>query len=180
MPIPRTWVEELIVEWLHLEGYLVEANFPVTVAPAGGRGEADVVGAKVVKGELEILHIETGQLAGGKSSIEAAIRKFSGEVEKSLTLYFSQRFSSCPSHVKYKPIYVPTYWTNPTVKGIEAAGIRVVPLPEFIRHKVLPTIGNWKQDPPHAPKGKGTHITLPESFWLLQFLDHLQVHKLLR
>jgi len=152
----------------------------VTVAPAGGRGEADVVGAKVVKGELEILHIETGQLAGGKSSIEAAIRKFSGEVEKSLTLYFSQRFSSCPSHVKYKPIYVPTYWTNPTVKGIEAAGIRVVPLPEFIRHKVLPTIGNWKQDPPHAPKGKGTHITLPESFWLLQFLDHLQVHKLLR
>jgi len=31
MPFPRTWVEELIIEWLHLDGFLVEANLPVGV-----------------------------------------------------------------------------------------------------------------------------------------------------
>ena len=44
MPFPRTWVEELIIEWLQLEGFLAQSNLPVAVARAGGRLEADVVG----------------------------------------------------------------------------------------------------------------------------------------
>ena len=50
MPFPKTYVEELIIEWLHIDGFLVEANLPVAVTSAGGRGEADVVGASLSKG----------------------------------------------------------------------------------------------------------------------------------
>lgn len=50
MPFPRTWVEELIVEWLHLEGFIVVANLPISVSSAGGRGEVDVVGARIENG----------------------------------------------------------------------------------------------------------------------------------
>ena len=47
MPFPNTWIEELIAEWLLLEGFLVETNLPYAVGKGGGRGEADVVGAKI-------------------------------------------------------------------------------------------------------------------------------------
>jgi len=39
MPIPRTWSEELIVEWLQLKGYLVEVGIPTKTSKAGGKSE---------------------------------------------------------------------------------------------------------------------------------------------
>lgn len=41
MPFPKTWIEELIAEWVHLDGYMVEANLPVTGSVAGGRGKVE-------------------------------------------------------------------------------------------------------------------------------------------
>ena len=85
MPLPRNWVEELIVEWLHLEGYLVEANFPVATTDVGGRGEVDVVGARMEEGSLDITHIETGQLTGGKTSISSVDKKFRLKIINTIT-----------------------------------------------------------------------------------------------
>jgi len=47
MPIPRTWSEELVSEWLCLEGYSTEIGLHVGKGIAGGRAEADVVGIKI-------------------------------------------------------------------------------------------------------------------------------------
>ncbi|MCL6578788.1 MAG: hypothetical protein K6T73_05295, partial [Candidatus Bathyarchaeota archaeon] len=69
MPFTKTWTEELVAEWLQLNGYLVEAGLPAGVTPAGGRYVADVVGAKVSGNALEIIHVEVGQLSGGKQSV---------------------------------------------------------------------------------------------------------------
>ncbi len=51
MAFTRTWVEELIAEWMQREGYLVETGMPVPIPRTerdgkrgGGRYEADVVG----------------------------------------------------------------------------------------------------------------------------------------
>jgi hypothetical protein len=87
-------LEELIAEWLHLDGFLVEANLPVVVPAAGGRGEVGIVGPKVKTNVLELLHIETGQLARGKKSIRSVRRKFSGTVTASFMHYFRERFSN--------------------------------------------------------------------------------------
>jgi hypothetical protein len=180
MPFPRTWVEELIAEWLHLEGFLVEANLPVSVASAGGRGEADVVGAKISNGQLQILHIETGQLSGGEKSISSVEKKFGSVVRESVKGYFKERFSYTGESINYKVMYIATFWTKPTVSGLERLGVEVLSLPRFIRKKVLPTIKRWKQNPPHSPRCPGHLITLPESHWLLILLDYLSAKGLIR
>ena len=53
MPYTKTWSEELVAEWLQLEGYLVEVSLPLPAGPQGGRGEADVVGARIQQNTLE-------------------------------------------------------------------------------------------------------------------------------
>jgi len=35
MPFAKTWTEELVAEWLQLNGYLVEAGLPAGVTAAG-------------------------------------------------------------------------------------------------------------------------------------------------
>ncbi|MEM1583719.1 MAG: hypothetical protein QXF28_07345 [Nitrososphaerota archaeon] len=38
----RTWSEELVAEWLHLQDYFVEVSVPIRTTEPGGRFEADV------------------------------------------------------------------------------------------------------------------------------------------
>jgi hypothetical protein len=47
MPWGRTWSEELVAEWLELEGFLVTIGLKVRTGKGGGRKEADVVGARI-------------------------------------------------------------------------------------------------------------------------------------
>jgi len=180
MPFPKTWVEELIIEWLHLEGFLVEANFPVGVAKLGGRLEVDVVGAKISNGVLEIIHVETGQLSAGQKGIDFVKKKFSKKVCNSVSNYFKQGFSFTSGNIDYRKMYVPTYWTKPTIKGFENSGIEIETLPDFISNNVLRTINRWKQNPLHQPQIRGKSVTLPESYWILQLVDYLNAKRMLK
>ena len=185
MPFPKVWVEELIIEWLHLEGFLVEANLPVGVAEPGGRLEVDVVGAKISDDVLKIRHVETGQLSGGEESIDSINNKFD-KGKKLVENYFIQKFSfknkndKNNNKIDYQKIYVATYWTEPTIQELKNFGIKVYKWPEFICEEVLPAIKNWKDNPPHQPKTRGKNITLPESYWLLNLIDYLNTNKMLR
>ena len=49
MPAPKTWTEELVFEWAHLNGYACEANVPLLPQKRGGRREADIIAYRVVK-----------------------------------------------------------------------------------------------------------------------------------
>jgi len=60
MPLPRTWSEELISEWLQLKGYFVEAGVLMRSGQKGGRLEADIVGVRANDNRLEIFHVEVG------------------------------------------------------------------------------------------------------------------------
>jgi len=179
MPFPKTWLEEMVIEWLHLEGFLVEANLPVSTPERGGRREADVVGGKISDDTLVIKHVETGTLAGGKGSITSIEKKFSLTVAQPVTEYFKQRLSFTSDRVDYQKMYVASYWTAPTVEGLKRLGVLVVTLPDFICGWVLPTISRWKGKPPHRPRTSGKHITLPETYWLLQLVDYLNTRDLL-
>jgi len=181
MPFPKTWAEELIIEWLHLDGFLVEANLPVSVAKRGGRLEVDIVGARISGNMLEIKHIETGQLSGGQEGANRVKeKKFSNNVCSSVINYFKQRLSFTGNRINYQKVFIPTHWSNPTIKTLTQLGITVKPLPDFICHEILPTIQKWKQNPPHQPQTKGKYVTLPESYWLLQLIDYLNDRRLLK
>ena len=158
---------------------MLEANFPVVVTSAGGRGEVDVVGALIDEGCLDIIHIETGQLSQGKASIESIEKKFRHEIRESLTGYFRDIFANESGNINYRKICIASYWTKPTIAGIQNLDIEVIPLPNFILEYVLPTIEQWKVNPPHSPKARGAGITLPESHWSLKLLEHMLYENLL-
>lgn len=179
MPFAKTWTEELIAEWLELEGYLVVVGLPAGVAAAGGRYVADVAGAKVSDNSLEIMHVEVGQLSGGERSVKSVQRKFSNNVCKSIENYFKQSLGFKGAAVKYQKIYVASFSTAPTLDGAAKLGIIAWPLPNFIHQKIIPTICKWKEHPPQQPKTKGGVITLPESHWLLQLIDYFKKRGLL-
>ncbi len=92
MPFAKNWVEELIWEWLQLEGYVVLANLRLASGRRGGTQEADVVGLKLIKTPvvegnqgfisevLEIVHVEAGCLAGSyENNLNTIKKKFDPE-----------------------------------------------------------------------------------------------------
>lgn len=138
---------------------------------------ADVVGAKIYRDLLLIRHIETGQLSSGRKSAASVARKFSPVVEKPVIEYFVGAFSFT-GDVQYSKLYVAASCSQPVVDELSAQGISVEPVPLFITKRVLPAVEAWKQSPPHQPRSRA-NITLPESNWLLQMLDHLATKGLL-
>ena len=102
MPIPKTWVEELVVEWLHIDGFLVESNLPVGTTEVGGRNEADVVGAKMDNNTLVIRHVEVGQFSGGVKGVESVLsKKFSQSIQNTIKDYFKRRLSFRSDKILY-------------------------------------------------------------------------------
>jgi len=179
MPIAQTWAEELIAEWLHLKGYLVETGLPAGTPSSGGRYEADVVGVKILENKLEIIHVEVGTLSKGKDSIVSLQKKFSGQYCESISKFFKIKFNFNGS-TNYQKLYIATYCTKPVINAARSFNVTVIPLNEFIFSDILPTISEWKKNPPHSPSTRGSYITLPQSYWLLQFLDYMFAYKLLK
>ena len=178
MPFTSNWLEELVAEWLQLDGYCVEVGLPVSVMKVGGRFEADVVGAKVVNNELQIRHIECGQLPSGEQSIKSLQNKFSDRNRSSIEEYFKQRFGIV-GKVNYDKLYVASYWSRPVIEKAGKLGIIIITLPDFIVNEVLPTIHKWRDNAPQQPRTRGKHITLPQSCWFLQLIDYLHNRGLL-
>lgn len=106
-------------------------------------------------------------------------KKFSLNVKKSVEGYFKKIFFYKSNVINYKSIYIATYWTKPTIEGLERLGVEVFPLPLFISEKVLATITRWRESPPRTPKGPAHLITLPECHWLILLLDYLKIKSLL-
>jgi len=80
LPFPSNWTEELICEYLELEGYFVKTNNPISLNRVGGRGEMDAVGIKLEQNKLKIIHIETG--IPSTISSKKISRKFGQECNK--------------------------------------------------------------------------------------------------
>ena len=180
MPFAKTWSEELVAEWLQLNGYLVEIGVPTGTSSKGGRGEADVIGAKIINNTLEIVHVEVGQLLTGEEyTRETLEKKFSQKTCDLIKEYFKQRFGFTGNCVKYKKMYIMTYGSQKASEISSELGIEVKKLPEFIKQDVIQTIQNWKQQPPHKPKSQGKMITLPQSHWVLQLIDYLYNEKII-
>lgn len=177
MPFPKTWVEELVVEWLQLEGYLVVANLPVSVAKAGGRNEVDIVGARVENNELKIMHIETGLRASKPDdTVNMLNRKFSDAVCQRVEAYFKELFGWTDDRgtINYQKFYIATYFPETHRNVFKEAGVELEHVSDFICERVLPAIQIWQENPPHQPRHPGESVTLPESYWLLKLIESLR------
>jgi len=138
MPFTKNLVEELILEWLLLKGYLALSNVRLKSGKSGGVKEADILGLKLVKEArelnggrrgmvevLEIVHIEAGSLTGNfEENLKTIKGKFAPErvktikeisldvieLESVVGSKFIVGYSRYGvSEVKYRPIYIASY-----------------------------------------------------------------------
>jgi hypothetical protein len=167
MPFPANWLEELVVEWLDLDGFAISTAVVVPAGP-GGRWVPDVVGGKLEDGRLLIRHCEaTMWLAQGRvKAVSSFDRKFSELVEIKVREYFSHIFGEAAKdkeRTEYQRWLI-TCADNVSVRrALEARGIQVHILKRFLFETVLPTIERWKLGKPSA--------TLPSDKWLLHLID---------
>lgn len=175
MPFPRTWSEELLAEWLQIEGYLVEVGIPIRSGPRGGRSEADILGVRARNDQLEIYHIEVGTLAGNPQENAKMIQnKFSQFREDAITQYCKSKLE-LPEFKKvvYKKLYVAVWWSEKTMNYLKRLNLPVKSLMSVINNDIKIAVRNWKDKPPHLPQTRGKNVTLPENMWLLYLLNYL-------
>ena len=178
MPFPANWLEELVIECLDLEGFVISTSVFVP-AVAGGRLSPDVVGAKLNEnGCLLIRHCEAAMYLADKPEkvAERYSKKFSSEIEKAVRTRFGQIFGPCMSkQAKYEKwvigIYMSDNVQNALRKGIPEIQIHL--LKDFIRKHVLPAISKWRA-PPHT-----NTTAIPADKWLLHMTDSFRYVRLI-
>lgn len=174
MPFPRNWTEELVSEYLQLDGCLVETGHPVQIK-GGGRGELNVLGFKVENDELKIIHVETGVPSSIKDLKETVEWKFDSVVRREIRR-IAKRFFFGFKTFTYSPWYV-SVWEKGTGKKWQKLkkekkkeGITLITVEELME-KVENAIVEWKK---RNTTKKGTEPTLPENLWLLKFLERIK------
>jgi len=172
MPIPRTWSEELIAEWLQLNGYLVETGVLIGSKEPGGRDEADVVGVKVEKGLLYIHHIEVGNVSQGVKEFEETLKKkFSHEHQTKIERRYTDRLDlGRAAKPKYSHLYIATSVSNKILKEL-GEKFNIERLDEFLFEKIIPDIEKWKEKPYSGALTTGA-FTPPENLWLICLIDY--------
>ena len=175
MPIPRTWSEELVSEWLCLKEYSTEIGVTAGKGSGGGRAEADVVGIKINEDNtktkvLEIYHVEIGQLGGYQKNLEMLKRKFSNARITKIKNRFKKRMAY-KGNVQYHKLYI-DIWDRPArVKKLmdnkEISKIQIVVwTPDELFREIFSAIKDYDDLTGES--------TLPESYWMLKLLESLQ------
>lgn len=175
MPFPRNWSEELISEWLQIDGYLVETGVVLSTSARGGRMEADVLGVKVKNDRLIIRHLEIGSLPGNPKASEEHIKnKFSTERKSKIRKYVTDWIGFKGYDIDYRPLYVATWLSYKAMNHLKQKDLPVKTLMELVHNDIRDSVTKWKNNPPHKPKTTGKHITLPDNLWLLKMLDFIK------
>jgi hypothetical protein len=169
MPIPANWLEELVIEWLDLEGFVISTSIGVP-AGRGGKFAPDVVGAKfdASSRHLVIRHCEAAMhlIQGPEKDAARYLAKFSQDIQTAVQDRFVEIFGAY-EQVEYEK-WVITFRPSPrTYAALTEAipGIRICILSNFVFMEVLPAIKRWRD----ASNKKTTQ--LPADKWLLHLID---------
>ena len=168
MPFPANWLEELVVEWLDLEGFAISTSVSVNAGP-GGKWVPDVVGAKLdAEGNLIIRHCEATMWLsqGPDKAVKHFEKQFSNDVAKAVRQHFSQIFGDeAAEHAEYEKWLITCAHSAPVESALKERipEIQIYDLNEFLECDVLGTIKNWKQ-------GRRM-MMLPSDKWLLHMID---------
>jgi hypothetical protein len=175
MPIPRTWSEELVSEWLCLKGYSTEIGIPAGKGNRGGRAEADVVGIRINESKtktkvLEIYHVEIGQLRGYEDNIDMLKKKFSNTRTTEIKNRYKKRMA-VKGNVQYYKLYI-DIWDRPELikklmDNVEIASARIeIWTPNELFCEIFSAIKDWDKSTDES--------TIPESYWMLKLLESLK------
>jgi len=171
----RTFSEQVVSEWLQLEGWFVETGVPLRSKSRGGRDEADIVAIKKKDESLTVQHIEVGTLAGGyQKDLDTLKKKFSTDKKQQIIDYVEKRLGTKP---KYKCRYVATYASKKSLKSLQENGYHIDWLHNVIQTEILPAITKWKREEVKTRKTPQLP-TPPNNLWMIQLLNYMGYHKI--
>jgi leucyl aminopeptidase len=171
MPFGSNWGEELVAEWLDLEGYFIKMHIPAGSTEAGGRFAPDIVGIRFGNNGLEILHVEVGALYASKEEVtEKLKKKFSSEVEKNVKSYVAEKFCSGENiKISYNKLVVSSYFPEGAREEVAKEQIEIKSINDVI-DEILNKIKNKEY---RFYKSKVENPTLPDHLWLAKMLEHI-------
>lgn len=188
MPFPENWLEELVAEWLELDGFLTVTGRPLrNPTGAGGALAPDVVGVRVRAGSrVEIRHCETAMwfAQGTAAAVASYSNKFSRNIRDQVWDEV-RSILAVPGPPDYEPWVICCEITGPVRSGLQGAiqnlqsqdpSLRNLQLRDFrsFLPEVWATVGSWRQAHPRA----GSEAGLPKGKWLLILLDYMQYYGL--
>lgn len=184
MSFASNWLEELVSEWLELDGFLVQVTPPVQIGRHGGRRAPDVVGARMREGGLQIRHCEAASWPA-QSADELArtyLGKFSSEVQAAVAREVFGLFGLKPEQpFTYEMWVVVGGIAKKAMDSLSAnlrgSSVTVVTVDSFVLHCVLPSLARWRAG---HPTKSGVEPTLPGDKWLMILLDYLSRRDLLQ
>ncbi|MGP6239673.1 hypothetical protein ACNF40_04555 [Cuniculiplasma sp. SKW4] len=190
MGFAKNWLEEIVAEWLSLEGYSVETNVPLKSKLGDGRNEADVLGF-MFKGEyLQIVHAEaTVQLTQSHDdNVEKIKKKFSKEnVEAVLEIAktkYGEREIGSTRHIFVCALASSRKEAQNLKETLISSNIEFIEFPELV-HSCLTTIS--KEGEKRVDKGlnktseysQAIFAALPDGLWFMKMLGMMQRHGML-
>jgi hypothetical protein len=200
LPFPKTWTEELILEWLQLKGYLALSNVRLKSGKRGGVEEADIIGlrlrqrpdpqSKTMVEVLEVLHIEVGSLAMRfEKALKSVLEKFAKEREEAIRSLavdavelesvlgkFMLGYSRLgASDIEYKRVFIASEarQVDKLKEELKGHGIEFKTLKEVVE-EIISDIDEWKKRQVKKRFRASKQITLPEGLWLLNLIDYMK------
>lgn len=174
----REWEEELIAEWLSLQGYLVQTNVPLHAPKAGGRAEADVIGVKALPdGRLEIWHIEIGILLDTfEKNLERVKNKFSKKRCEAVVKYVKLMLGETREIANYRKTFIATYCSRKKElrEELKKENIEFLLLRDIVKQEIPKSINQWRERQEVMGMVKNRkNIVLPRRYWLLKVIELL-------
>jgi hypothetical protein len=169
MPFPRTWTEELVCEYLELEGYSVRTNLPFPAAEKGGKkGELDILAFRMKNNRPEIIHMEVG-IPERLRDVERKVERSRRESKRILEEF---GLSGRPK-LRHWFVNAGRGWGGKQWEGVKLKprerGVRCITLRELLG-EILSEIQNWKE----GHRWKYQKQNLPGNLWLLKLLEALE------
>lgn len=166
----KTFSEEIIAEWLQLKGWYIQTGVPLGSKEVGGRGEADIIGLKIIEGQPHIIHIEVGILGGSaEDNLERVQKKFSEKNEEHILRVMGL------DNASWEHRYIVTYASKKSLELIRENSFKIDELKDVIQKEILPDIWTWKGSEGESRKTR-QYPTPPNNLWLIQMIEYMAIH----
>ena len=170
MPFPLNWSEELVSEYLELNGYFVRTNIPVPNEGKAGRRELDIIAIKQEQDQNKIIHVETGLPRSFK------------DIEKKFLPITTNRIEQIAKKLGYERYNLALWYVQSWggQKGtskryheskiqLEKKGIRLITFQEILC-LIIDSIIKWANENQRTQKS-----SLPANMWLLKLIEALHL-----
>jgi len=171
MPMPRSWVEELVAEYYMLRGFTVNFDVPIGTGVGGGRRDLDVVAVNIAKKEIHIIDITNIWSGTSDRTVEGIIDR----LDRAINI-ISEWYGQDYRYIK-KAILLGEPWRpkmQEIIDDLKQKGIEAQNLRDFIL-EILRYIDEWRNEMiMRRIVSENTTPALPDMLYMLKLLEYMK------